>query len=89
MKRSIHCALRRRLKPLSRNTSKLTGEQLSKTKGNLKDGTPSNHLENAVRRDLEFFSAIALNGDLKLERIEFLTRGVGLKPGWFWFLIAR
>ena len=39
MKRSIHCALRRRLKPLSRNTSELTGEQLSKTKGNLKDGT--------------------------------------------------
>jgi hypothetical protein len=30
---------------MSRNTSKLTGEQLSKTKGNLKDGTPSNHLE--------------------------------------------
>ena len=36
---------------MSRNTSKLTGEQLSKTKGNLKDGTPSNHLENAVSRD--------------------------------------
>ena len=30
---------------MSRNTSKLTGEQLSKTKGNLKDGTPSNHLK--------------------------------------------
>jgi len=26
-------------------------EQLSKTKGNLKDGTPSNHLENAVSRE--------------------------------------
>ena len=51
MKRSIHCALRRRLKPLSRNTSKLTGEQLSKTKGNLKAGTPSNHIEKAVNRD--------------------------------------
>ena len=45
MKRAIHCVLRRRLKSMSRNTSKLTGEQLSKTKGNLKDGTPSNHLE--------------------------------------------
>ena len=31
MKRSIHCAIGRRLKPLSRNTSKVTGEQLSKT----------------------------------------------------------
>ena len=41
MKRSIHCVLRRRLKPLSRNTSKMTGK-LSKTKGDLKDGTPSN-----------------------------------------------
>ena len=50
MKRSIHCVLRRRLKPLSRNTSKMTGK-LSKTKGDLKDGTPSNHLENAVSRD--------------------------------------
>jgi hypothetical protein len=28
----------------------MTGK-LSKTKGNLKDGTPSNHLESAVSRD--------------------------------------
>ena len=47
MKRSIHCALRKRLKPLFRNTSKLTGE-LSKAKGNPKAGIPSKHLENAV-----------------------------------------
>ena len=49
MKRSIHCVLHRRRKPLSRNTNKLTGK-LSKTKGNVKAGTPSNHLEKAGSR---------------------------------------
>ena len=47
MKRSIHCVLRKRRKPLSRNTSKMTGK-LSKIKGNPKAGILSKHLENAV-----------------------------------------
>jgi hypothetical protein len=64
MKRSIHCVLHRRLKPLTRNTNRFTGK-LSKTKGNVKDGTPSNHLEEAESRDLGRLSVLCSGGSRK------------------------
>ena len=45
--KSTHKTLRRRLKPVFRNASKLM-RKLSKTKGNPKAGILSKHLENAV-----------------------------------------
>jgi hypothetical protein len=57
LKGFIRFSLHGRLLLLSRNASKLIGK-LSKTKRNMKDGTPSNHLEKAISRDFRVLSAI-------------------------------
>jgi hypothetical protein len=52
MKRLIYQALRTRPKPLVQNTNDLIGK-MSKTKGDLKGGTPSKHLNAIGERILE------------------------------------